>query len=86
MFERERLARSKLRRELPDSGDAVQGLLSLTLLVPGIAAHDEYDAATAHDFALIADSFDARFYFHRSTRGGGGRAPGKSRSRMAVNA
>jgi hypothetical protein len=35
-----------------------------------IAAHDVHHAATADDFALVADSFDAGLYFHRFTRRG----------------
>jgi hypothetical protein len=44
--------------------------LTLPLLVAGIAAHDEDHSATADDFALVADSFDAGFDLHRGTRRG----------------
>jgi hypothetical protein len=59
--------------------------LSLPLLVTGIAADDEHDAATAHNLALVADSLDAGFDFHRCTspRRSAGSGTGTG---MAVNA
>ena len=38
--------------------------VSLTLLVARILADHAHDTTTAHDFALVADFFDARSYFH----------------------
>jgi hypothetical protein len=38
--------------------------LSLPLLVAGVAADDMHDAATADDFALVANPFNAGSYLH----------------------
>jgi hypothetical protein len=38
--------------------------VSLTLLVARILADHAHDTTTAHDFALVADFFDARSYLH----------------------
>jgi hypothetical protein len=53
-----------------DEAEEEHEWLSLALLVPGIAADDIHNTATAHDLALVANPFDACLYFHRSTRRG----------------
>ena len=40
----------------------------MALLVARIAADDANDSATTHDLALITNTFNAGFDFHRSTR------------------
>jgi hypothetical protein len=60
--------------------------LSLALLVPGIAAYDVHDTATAHNLALVANPFDACLYFHRWTRRGSDRPQQAANPKMAVNA
>src|SRR5277367_1300248 len=42
------------------------GSVPLPLLVAGVLADDAHDAATADDFALVADLLDAGSHLHRS--------------------
>jgi hypothetical protein len=62
------------------------GYLSLALLMPGIAANDVHNTATAHDLALVANPLDACLYFHRSTRRGKGGLWRQPSAEMTVNA
>jgi hypothetical protein len=69
-----------------NGAEAVNDWLSLALLVPGIAAHDVHNTATAHDLALVANPLDACLYFHRSNSMRERRPREAANPKMAVNA
>jgi hypothetical protein len=60
--------------------------LTLPLLVAGIAADDEHNAATTYNLALVANTLNAGFDFHDDTFPSKDAAPGEAGPEMAVNA